>query len=122
MTAWLFRVLLIAGLLGSAAVHLIVWLDWARATPIIGPLFLVNVAAGVVIAIAVLVWRHWLPVLAGIAFGAGTLAAYVMSLTVGLFGVHEQFATSAEVWGVVTEVTCVVAGGVLLLGGRWRAA
>ncbi len=53
---------------------------------IIGPLFLVNVVAGVVIAIAVLVWRHWLPLLAAAGFGAATLVAFLPDRTIGLFG------------------------------------
>ncbi|WP_116049310.1 hypothetical protein [Amycolatopsis palatopharyngis] len=109
------RLLVIAGLLGSAWVHLVVWLDWAGDVAIVGPLFLVNVVAGVLIAIALAVWRrHWLPPLAAAGFGAATLGAYLLSLTVGFLGVQEQFRTSAEVWGVLTEVVCVV-GGVLLL-------
>ncbi|ASR36911.1 hypothetical protein BAY61_20135 [Prauserella marina] len=121
MTGWLLRLLVALGLLGSAWVHLDVWLDWARNTDVIGPLFLVNVAAGAVIAIAVLVWHHWLPALAAVGFGVVTLVAYVLSLTVGLFGVREQFATQAELWGVVTEAACVVFGSLLLLPRFARA-
>jgi hypothetical protein len=115
MIAGALRLLVIAGLLGSAWVHLVVWFDWAGDVDIVGPLFLVNVVAGVLIALAVALWRrHWLPPLAAAGFGAATLAAYLLSLTVGFFGVQERFQTSAEVWGVITEVVCVV-GGVLLL-------
>ncbi|WP_019808459.1 hypothetical protein [Saccharomonospora halophila] len=108
------RGLVAAGLLGSAWVHLSVWLDWARDTAVVGPLFLVNVVAGVVIAVAVVVSRHPLSALAAVGFGVATLAAYVLSLTVGFFGVHERFATRAELWGVITEAACVVFGLVLL--------
>jgi hypothetical protein len=120
MAGWIVRSLGAAALLGSAWVHWVVWLDWASFTPVVGPLFLVNVVAGVVIAIALLLWHHWLPALATIGFGAATLAAYAMSVTVGFFGVQEQFATSEEVWGVITEVGCV-AFGVVLLAMRRRA-
>ncbi|RRO20360.1 hypothetical protein EIL87_00160 [Saccharopolyspora rhizosphaerae] len=109
------RALVALSLLGSAWVHWVVWLDWARDTPVVGPAFLVNVVAGVAIAIAVALWRSPLPALAAIAFGLATLAAYAMSLTVGFFGVQEQFATSEEVWGVITEIGCVVFGTALLL-------
>ncbi|MGH3520325.1 MAG: hypothetical protein ACRDQ7_23660, partial [Haloechinothrix sp.] len=80
------RGLLAIGLLVSAAVHLERWFAGYRSIPsmiggqeylIIGPLFLVNVVAGVVIAIAVLVWRHWLPLLAAAGFGAATLVAFL---------------------------------------------
>ncbi|MEU3269427.1 hypothetical protein ABZ639_01210 [Saccharomonospora sp. NPDC006951] len=121
MTGWLLRLLVALGLLGSAWVHLDVWLDWARNTDVVGPLFLVNVVAGAVIAIAVLVWHHWLPALLAVGFGVVTLVAYVLSLTVGLFGVREQFATQAELWGVITEAACVVFGSLLLLPRFARA-
>ncbi|PKW17124.1 hypothetical protein [Saccharopolyspora spinosa] len=123
MSDWILRVLVAAGLLGSAWVHLVVWFDWAGDTDVIGPLFLVNLVAGVVIAVAVLIWRHWLPVLAAVGFGAATLLAYWLSVTVGLFGVQEQFATSEEVWGVITEAGCIVFSAALLAArSRRRAA
>jgi peptidoglycan/LPS O-acetylase OafA/YrhL len=120
MVGWGVRVLVALGLLGSAWVHLVVWRDWARYDDEVGPMFLVNVGAGVVIAAAVLAWRgHWLPELAAVGFGVATLAAYALSLTSGFFGVEEQFRTDEEVWGVVTEAVCV-AGGAALLALRYR--
>jgi hypothetical protein len=117
---WTFRVLVALGLLGSAWVHLVVWQDWARYDDVIGPLFIVNVIAGPVITLAVLGWRtHWLPEAATLAFGVATLGAYVLSLTIGFFGIQEQFRTGEEVWGVVTEAVCVV-GGAMLLALRFR--
>lgn len=113
------RVLVVLSLLGSAAVHLLEWNAWARDTEVIGPLFLVNVAAGIVIAAAIIVWPHWLPPLAAIGFGAATLGAYVLSLTVGLFDVVNQFTTTAELWGVITEVGCMVFGAFMLLRQDW---
>jgi hypothetical protein len=116
MMAWVLRVLVILGLLGSAWVHYDLYANEGFSDiPKVGPLFLVNVVAGVAIAVAVAVWHHWLPALAAVGFGAATLAAYLISLTPGgLLGVHEQFVTSAEVWGVVTEAGCVVFGLALI--------
>ncbi|WP_158892154.1 hypothetical protein [Amycolatopsis anabasis] len=119
MIAWVLRVLIAAGLLGSAWVHLDLWLnDGFADIDVIGPLFLVNVVAGAVLALAVLLWHHWLPVLGAIGFGAATLVAYLVSVTVGLFGVREEFQTQAEVWGVVTEAACVLFGIALLFARR----
>jgi hypothetical protein len=115
MVAWMLRILLVAALLGSAGVHFVLWRDGFSDIDVIGPLFLVNVVAGVVIAVLVLAWRHRLAALMAIGFGAVTLGAYLLSLTVGLFGVQERFRTQAEVWGVVTEVLCVLFGAALLL-------
>jgi hypothetical protein len=115
MVTWALRILVAAGLLGSAWVHYDVWRDWARDSAVVGPLFLVNVVAGAAIALAVLLWRHWLPALAGVGFGAATLGAYLLSVTVGLFNVREQFQTPSEAWGVVTEAVCVVFGIALMM-------
>lgn len=113
---WTLRVLVVLGLLGSAWVHLVVWRDWARYVDVVGPLFTANIVAGPVIALTLIAWRtHWLPELASVGFGATTLGAYLLSLTVGFYGVEEQFRTEEEVWGVVTEGACVVFGTMLLL-------
>src|SRR4051794_18774565 len=117
MIGWVLRILVVLGLLGSAWVHYDLWANEGFSDiDMIGPLFLVNVAAGVVLALAVLIWHHWLPVLGAIGFGAVTLVAYVISLTpAGLFGVHEELKMASEIWGLVTEAGCVVFGIALLL-------
>lgn len=120
MVGIVLRVLVVLGLLGSAAVHLLEWNAWARDTAVIGPLFLVNVVAGIVIAAAIIVWPHWLPPLAAVGFGLATLGAYVLSLTVGLFDVKNQFTSTAEIGGVITEVGCVLFGAAILLRQDWR--
>jgi hypothetical protein len=114
MLGWFLRLVVIASLLGSAWVHYDLWRNGFSAIKIVGPLFLVNAVAGVVIALLVLLLRHWLPALAAVGFGAATLAAYVLSLTIGFFNVHEQFVSPAEVWGVITEAGCVVFGAALV--------
>ncbi|WP_040406166.1 hypothetical protein [Amycolatopsis nigrescens] len=112
---WALRIVVAVALLGSALTHYLLWQDGFKDIDIIGPLFLVNVVAGVVIAIAMVRWSHWLVELLAIGFGAVTLGGYLISLTVGLFGVREQFQTQAEVWAMVTEVVCIVLGAVLLI-------
>ena len=64
-----------AGVLLSADVHLFLYFDGYRDIKVIGPAFLLNAIGGIVIGIAVLVWHHWLPLLAAIAFGISTLGA-----------------------------------------------
>ncbi|HKS46802.1 MAG TPA: hypothetical protein VJT49_17155 [Amycolatopsis sp.] len=121
MVAWVLRILVILGLLGSAWVHYDLWQnDGFSDIDVIGPMFLVNAVAGVVIAIGVLAWHHWLPAFLAIGFGAVTLAAFLLSLrSGGFFGVQEQFDPSSpswlpELWGVITEAGCVVFGIPLL--------
>ena len=99
----------------SAAVHLRLWLGGVRDTDVVGPAFLVNAVAGIVIAVLVLTWRHWLAAFLVAGFGASTLAAFVASATVGLFGVHEHWTGGYVLAAAAAEVVCVVGGGALLL-------
>lgn len=102
----------------SAAVHLWLWFDGFADIEVIGPLFLLNAGAGVAIAAVLVTWRHWLPLLAAIGFGAATLGAFVLSTTVGLFGVNERWAGWAVWTAAVSEVVAVVAGVAALLAER----
>lgn len=104
------RVIAALAALVSAAVHLWLWFDGYASLDVIGPLFLLNAVAGVVIAGLVLCWRHWLPLLLVTGFGAATLGGFVVSATVGLFGVHEQW-DGFYVWAAaVSEVVAVLTG------------
>jgi hypothetical protein len=108
------RIVTAVAALVSAGVHLILWLDGFRDLSVIGPAFLVNAVAGVVIAALLVVWRHWVPAFLAVGFGASTLGAFVVSATVGLFGVHEQWTGGWVLTAAVSEVVCIV-GGLLLL-------
>jgi hypothetical protein len=102
----------------SALVHLKLWFDGFRDIDMIGPAFLFNAVAGVVIAVLLLAWRHWVPGFLAAGFGASTLGAFILSATVGLFGTHEQW-TGFYVWAAaVSEVVCI-AGGLLVLRESW---
>jgi hypothetical protein len=109
------RALAAAAVLVSAAMHLYLWVDGYRDVDIIGPSFLLNAAGGAVIAGLLLGWRHWLPPLLAVGFGFSTLTAFVISATVGLFGLQESW-TGWEVWtAAVAEMIAVVTGAMLLL-------
>jgi hypothetical protein len=109
------RILAAAGVLVSAAVHLLLWFDGFREIDVIGPAFMLNAVAGVAIAVLLVLWRHWVPLLLAIGFGASTLGAFVISATVGLFGVHEVWTGTAVLTAAVSEVVAIVAGAVALL-------
>ena len=109
------RILAAAGVLVSAAVHLLLWFDGFRELDVIGPAFMLNAVAGVAIAVLLVLWRHWVPLLLAIGFGASTLGAFVISATVGLFGVHEVWTGTAVLTAAVSEVVAIVAGAVALL-------
>jgi hypothetical protein len=111
-----FRLVAAAAVVVSGVVHLKLWFDGTRHLDVIGPAFLVNAVAGLVIAILLLAWRHWVPLLLAVGFGTSTLGAFVISATVGLFGVHEHWR-GGPVWAsAVSEVMAAVAG--LLAAGR----
>jgi hypothetical protein len=109
------RFLTALAVLVSAYVHLKLWLDGFRHLDKIGPAFMTNAIAGVVIAILLVVWRHWLPPLLAVGFGLSTLGAFLIAATWGLFGLHEHW----EGWAVWTaagaEVVAIVTGVVVLL-------
>jgi hypothetical protein len=111
------RTLGAVALLVSAAVHLIEWFSGVR-NQSVGPLFLVNVVAGVVIAVLLLRWRHWIPAFLTLGFGAATLGAFIISTTVGLLGVHSSWEGFYVYVAAAAEVVCIVVGGLLLLPVR----
>ena len=67
------RVLAALAVLVSGAVHLKLWFDGFRDIDVIGPSFMLNAVAGVVIAALLVLWRHWIPLFLAFGFGATTL-------------------------------------------------
>lgn len=109
------RLLAAVAVLVSAAVHLYLWFEGYRDVDVIGPAFMLNAVGGAVIAVLLLAWRHWVPPLLTLGFGLSTLAAFVVSAAVGLFGVEESW-TGWAVWTAATsEAVAAVLGAVLLL-------
>jgi hypothetical protein len=104
------RALAAVAVLVSGAVHFKLYFDWAHDNDKVGPAFLLNAGAAVVIAVLLLRWRHWIPPLLSVGFGVSTLAAFVTAATVGLFGVSEAW-TGWAVWtAAVAELVAIVAG------------
>jgi len=94
----------------SAVVHLYLWFDGVKDQGTVGALFVVNVVAGLVIAVLLLRWRHWVPLFLVAGFGASTLGAFIIAATAGLFGIHTDVSWYAWV-AAVSEVAAVLAGG-----------
>jgi hypothetical protein len=109
------RMLAAVGVLVSAAVHLWLWFDGYRDIEVIGPAFMLNAVAGVVIAGLLVAWRHWIPLFLAIGFGASTLGAFIISATVGLFGVQESWTGGAVLTAAASEVVAILAGLVALV-------
>ena len=109
------RILAAAAVLVSAAVHLKLWVDVFQHTHVVGPAFMVNAIGGTIIAVLLVTWRHWIPLLLAVGFGAATLGAFIIAATVGLYGVHEHW-TGWEVWtAAATEIVAIVAAGTVLI-------
>jgi hypothetical protein len=110
---------MVAGaVLVSAAIHLQLWAEGMRDVAVVGPAFLLNAVGGLVVALAVLFWQHWLPLAAAVAFGIATLGAFVVSTTVGLFGVHEVWSGVPQLLCAGAEVVAIAVGGAALLAAR----
>jgi hypothetical protein len=115
------RLIAAGAVLVSAAVHLYLWLNGVREQGTVGQLFVVNVVAGVVIAVMLVAWRSWVPPFLAAGFGASTLGAFVISSTVGLFGIHTTWE-GFYVWAAaVSEGVAIVAGPAALAGARSAA-
>lgn len=108
--------LAVAAVMVGAVVHFDLYADFGfRQVKIIGPLFLLDAVAGVVITVLAVAWRHWLPVLAVIGFGAATVGAYFLSVTVGLFGLHETTHGVPQTVCEIAELAAVVLGILVLV-------
>jgi hypothetical protein len=107
-------------LVWSAAVHYHLWSepDGYRSIATIGPLFLLQSIAGLVIGVGVAVVRRLWAALLGIGFAAATVAGFLVSVTHGLFGFKESwlapFAKQAFAMEVVAAGLLVIAGALCL--------
>jgi hypothetical protein len=103
------RALAAAAVAVSALLHLRMWFDGVRDQSV-GPAFMMNAIGGLVIAVLLVTWRHWVPLLLAVGFGLSTLGAFTIATTVGLFGVHDHW-TGGYVWtAAISEAVAIVAG------------
>jgi len=99
-------------LIASGAIHLDLYLTGYNSIPTIGPLFLLQIIAAFVLAIAIPLTGLRLAYAAGAAFAIGTLGGYLLSLKFGLFGFTEVRTTA----GIVAAIIDVAAFAVLGCG------
>jgi len=82
-----------SGLLAaSSGIHLELWSMGYRTIPTIGPLFLVQVIAGALLAVLLLFSRRLLMVVAAAGFMIATIVGLLLSIYVGLFGFMDTLA------------------------------
>lgn len=97
----------------NGGVHIYLWDHAYRQIDVIGPLFLLNAVAALIIAL-VLIWKpEGFTTLLALAFSAGTFVAFVLSLTIGLFGFTAGWDQNAVI-AAVAEI-----GAIVLLGSWW---
>lgn len=104
--------------LAAGAIHLYLYFDYFHRVHVIGALFLVNAAAGLLIGAALLVRRDRLLLLAAFGYAVGTLAGFVVSTRWGLFGYHESFWGSWQEAAGGIELAAAFLAALLLLGPR----
>jgi hypothetical protein len=82
----------------AGAVHLYLYFDYFHRVHVVGVLFLLNAAAGLLIGTVLFVRPDSLVLLAALGYSVGTVVGFVVSTRWGLFGYHETF------WGGWQEV------------------
>ena len=109
-------------LVWSAYVHFHLWseTDGYRSIPTIGPLFLLQSIAGLVIGIGVVVVRRLWAAVIGIGFALTTIAGFLLSVAHGLFGFKDSwlapFAKQAFTIEILAAVVLIVAAALCLVG------
>ena len=104
-----------AGLLAAAgAIHLDLYLTGYRTIPTIGWLFLLQVIAAFVLAVAVLVSGSRMVAAAGAGFAVATLGGYIASVRAGLFGFTEVRTTAGIAAGIIETAAFAALAAVAL--------
>jgi hypothetical protein len=98
-----------AGLLiASGLIHLHLWDIAYRHVKTLDQLFLVQVAACVVLAVALLVTRRLIVVLACLLLMAGTIVGFLLARSVGIFGFKLTFTSGLANTVLVIEIAAVI--------------
>jgi hypothetical protein len=112
-----------AALVGAAAaMHLYLYFDYFHRVATIGPLFLVNAAAGFVITLLLLARPQPIVTVAGILYPVGTLAGFLLAVEVGLFGFHESLRGGWQETAGLVEAAATLSLIVLLIAQTRRRA
>ncbi len=117
-------VVLVAGaalILVSGIIHLHLWATGYKNIPKVGPLFLVQGIAAIVLFVAISLIRRVFIAVLGALFAAGTLGGLLVSVHFGLFGYREVMSAPWATTSLVIEAAAVVLlviGSVLVLYGE----
>ena len=116
----------------SGYIHLYLWGRQPypySAIPTIGPLFLVQGIAAILIGLLVIVSRQFYAVLIGLGLMVVSVAALVIDVEVGMFGFQDSwsvpYATGTLYWEIVGAVLLLIAAVALawpaVAGRSWRS-
>src|SRR5215472_8183883 len=103
----------------TAAIHLDLYLTGYNTIPTIGWLFMLQVIAAFLLALAVAATGSRLVAAAGAGFAIATLGGYLLTVWVGLFGFREVRTTAGIVAGIVEVVAFGALAAFALLPGDW---
>jgi hypothetical protein len=118
---------LVAGsalLASSGAIHFQLWAMGYRSIPTIGPLFLLQGIAGVLLGLVLVLWRRLLVVVAGAGFMVATISGLLVSVKFGLFGFMDTLAAPYAGLSVIVEsvgAATLTVVGVVLVHGQGRS-
>ena len=116
------RILAAIAVLVSAYVHFYEWHSGMRHVHVIGPLFIVNIIAGVVIAVLLVTWRHWFAPFLAFGLGATTLGGFAIATTsAGLFGDHEKWQGN-YIWAAAAAEAVAILAGLYAVSHEWRSS
>ena len=121
---WTVNVLALAGailVLLSGLIHLKLYGSY-KGISVIGPLFLAQGIVGILLAVALAVFRRLWLILGGAAFCVATAAGLLISVNFGLFGFQDSlavpYATSSMVEEFIGGGVLVVTAAIVFLLGR----
>jgi hypothetical protein len=98
-----------AGLMiASGLIHLHLWDIAYRHVKTLDQLFLVQVVAALALAVALLVTRHLIVVVASLLLMAGTIVGFLLARSVGIFGFKLTFTSGLANTVLVIEVAAVI--------------
>ena len=109
-----------AGIMLAAGgfIHLVLWQDGYHGIPYIGTLFVANVVASAVIALALVATGDRRVALAAAVLAVASLGALVLSRTTGLLGFTETAWTPEALQAVAAEIGVLAALGLRLATAR----
>lgn len=105
----------------SGLVHIHLWDIAYRHVATLGPLFLVQAIAALVMAVVLVVARAVIVALACIALMLGTVVGFILADTVGIFGFTLPAVTGWAYEALITELVSAVVLAVLVRRA-WRTA